>query len=65
MPMALGPWGLESLEWQHAQIRQVTSLGSTAQHVSVAGKDCLAGGMLNFGVRDRRVFNDGESRRLT
>src|SRR5262249_4294058 len=52
-----GPWGIQPIEWKNDQISQVIGLGHSGRHVMVEGRDCVAGGMLGFNVRDEYAFD--------
>src|SRR5687768_5686219 len=57
----LGLWGFHPIEWPHDQLSQVRTVGSPAQRVSVAGKDCIASNSLLFHVRDDFAFDIDET----
>ena len=56
----LGPWG-QALDWHNGQIDQVLSAWGRGQKLSIAGKECLAGGSLSFKVNDEYAFDIDET----
>src|SRR5262245_42587375 len=61
----VGPWDAELLHWHDDQISRVVGGGSprysNPHTVEVAGKNCVAGRLLSFDVRDQYAFDIDET----
>src|SRR5688500_18705703 len=56
-----GPWGMQTIDWKNDYIREVITFPGGGRRVTVAGKNCLAGGEFWFNVRDEYAFDINET----